>query len=51
MEHKIWDFPLVMPRVKPAPKEAPVKQAEGKKEEWVTIGCKVKVALTPVPPK
>ena len=50
-EHKIWDCPLVTPRVKPAPKEAPVKPAEGKKEEWVTVGRKGKVTLNPLPPK
>ena len=50
-EHKIRDFPLVTPRVKPAPKEVPIKQAEGKKVEWVTVGCKGKVTLNPFPPK
>ena len=33
------------------PRDAPVKQAKGKKEEWVTVGCKGKVTLNPLHPK
>ena len=40
-----------MPRVKPPPKEALAKPAEGKKEEWVTVGRKGKTSLTPSAPK
>ena len=50
-EQKILDCPLVTPRVNLAPKEPHVKQAEGKKEEWVTVGRKGKVTLNPLPPK
>lgn len=47
MEHKIRDFPLAMPRVKPQP----AKKAEGKKEEWVTFGCKEKPSFNHLAPK
>ena len=47
-EHKIRGFPLAVPRVKPPPKEAPLKLVEGKKkEEWTTIGHKGKAPSTP----
>ena len=47
MKHKIRDFPLVVPSIKPPPKEAPAKLEEGKKEKWTTIGCKGKAHLSP----
>ena len=51
-EHKIKDYPLATPRVKSPPKVAPAKQAEGKKEEWVTVGGKGKpVGANPLAPK
>ena len=33
------------------PKETPIKQVEGKKDEWVTISHKGKVTLNPLSPK
>jgi hypothetical protein len=47
MEHKIRDFPVATPRVKPLPKAALAKKAEGKKEEWVNVGRKRNPTLNP----